>query len=225
VRRFAREQWPVSESRRLADDPRGYDPKVWRTMTRELGLAGLLVPESAGGQGFSMLELGIALEELGAELAGGPLFASACLGAATLLAVAGEGERKELLPDLAAGEAIVALAHRDGVRAVDGRLDGTQRLVLDAQNATLLLVRADDDAGVGVYAVEPTRRGWRSSLRPRSTSRAASPTFAARESPRVASAAAMRAPRSRASRCSAASRSRPSRWAARAPASIARSGT
>jgi alkylation response protein AidB-like acyl-CoA dehydrogenase len=159
VRRFAREQWPVSESRRLADDPRGYDPKVWRTMTRELGLAGLLVPESAGGQGFSMLELGIALEELGAELAGGPLFASACLGAATLLAVAGEGERKELLPDLAAGEAIVALAHRDGVRAVDGRLDGTQRLVLDAQNATLLLVRADDDAGVGVYAVEPDAPG------------------------------------------------------------------
>jgi len=159
VKRFVREQWPVSASRRLADDPRGFDPAVWRTMTRELGLAGLLVPESEGGQGFSMLELGIALEELGAELAGGPLFASACLGALTLVAVADPGERKELLPDLASGDAIVALAYREGVRAVDDRLEGTQRLVLDAQNATLLLVRADDDSGVGVYAVEPNAPG------------------------------------------------------------------
>jgi alkylation response protein AidB-like acyl-CoA dehydrogenase len=154
IRRFVRERWPVSASRRLADDPRGFDPAVWRTMTRELGLAGLLVPESAGGSGCSMLELGIALEELGAELAGGPLFASACLGATALLAVADEGEQKELLPDLASGEAIVVLAHRDGVRAVNDRLEGTQRLVLDAQNATLLLVRAVDDAGAGLYAIE-----------------------------------------------------------------------
>jgi alkylation response protein AidB-like acyl-CoA dehydrogenase len=159
VRRFARERWPVAASRRLADDPRGFDPAVWRTMTRELGLAGLLVPESAGGQGCSMLELGIALEELGAELAGGPLFASGCLGALALLAVADEGERKELLPDLASGEAIAALAHREGVRAVSDRLEGTQRLVLDAQNATLLLVRADDDSGAGVYAVEAGATG------------------------------------------------------------------
>jgi alkylation response protein AidB-like acyl-CoA dehydrogenase len=159
VRRFAREQWPVASVRRLAGDPHGFDPAVWRTMTRELGLAGLLVPEPLGGQGFSMLELGIALEELGAELAGGPLFASACLGALTLLAVADEGERKELLPDLASGDAIVALAHRDGVRAADDRLEGAQRLVLDAQNATLLLVRADDESGVGVYAVEAAASG------------------------------------------------------------------
>jgi alkylation response protein AidB-like acyl-CoA dehydrogenase len=124
IRRFVQERWPVSESRRLADDPRGFDAQVWRTMTGELGLAALLIPEAAGGQGFSMLELGIALEELGAELAGGPLFASACLGALALLAVADEGERKELLPELASGEAIVSLAYRNGVRAVDDRLAG-----------------------------------------------------------------------------------------------------
>ena len=154
VTRFAAEQWPLARSRALAETEAGYDTTVWRTMTGELGLAGLLVPEVHGGQGFTMLELGIALEALGAELAGGPLFASAVLGAGTLLELADDEAQRAWLPAIAAGDTIATLAYRDGIEARDGRLHGTQEHVLDARNAALLLVAARDVDGLGVYAVE-----------------------------------------------------------------------
>ena len=154
VERFVQEQWPITRSRELAETPSGFDPAVWRTMTGELGLAGLLVPEAEGGQGFSMLELGIALEALGAALAGGPLFASAVLGAGSLLEIATPDERRTWLPAIAEGDTIATCAHGEGIRAAEGRLDGEQRHVLDATNADLLLLAADDAEGKGLYVVE-----------------------------------------------------------------------
>ncbi len=161
VTRFAAEQWPLARSRALAESDTGYDDAVWRTMTGELGLAGLIVPEALGGQGFSMLELGIALEALGAELAGGPLFASAVLGAGTLLELASDDEQREWLPAIASGETIATLAHRDGVELRDGRLFGTQEPVLDAQNAGLLLVVAREGSGdgIGIHALDADAPG------------------------------------------------------------------
>ena len=72
LRRFGEERWSLAEVRRLLDTPEGYDRSVWKQMAEELGLQGLIVPETFGGQGFGFLELGIALEELGRQLAGGP---------------------------------------------------------------------------------------------------------------------------------------------------------
>ncbi len=154
LRRFVQERWPVAESRRLAGTDAGYEPAIWKQMAEELGLQGLAVAEAHGGQGFSLLELGIALEELGRELAGGPLFASAALAAPALANVATAEEQAELLPGLASGEVIATLAAGEGVRASGSRLHGGQRFVIDAQNADLLLVAAADDAGLRLFAVE-----------------------------------------------------------------------
>jgi len=152
LRRFAAERWPLAESRRLANLPRGFAPTVWRALATELGLAGLLVAEEHGGQGASFLELGIALEELSRQLAGGPLLA-AQLCVLALQNCATPAEQAEWLPGIARGETIAALALSAGAEFRGGRLHGAQRFVVDAQNAALLLVCARSEEGAGLFAV------------------------------------------------------------------------
>ena len=150
VRRFVEERWPIAEVRRLSETDRGFDRAVWKQMAAELGLQGLAIPEALGGQGFDFLELGIALEELGRQLAGGPFLASACLAAPAILAAASASQRAALLPALASGDAIATLAvlEPDGVtsscRCIEGRwrVTGAKVGVIDGQNADLLLVAA-----------------------------------------------------------------------------------
>jgi len=176
VRRFVAERWPVAEVRRLAGTERGFEPAVWKQLAGDLGIVGLAVPEACGGQGFSMLELSIALDELGRELAGGPFFASACLSVLALRNVATPAEQAELLPALGSGETIGALAVLDapGAPSPDAigcvtrasRLAGAKRYVIDAQNAGLLLVAAREpgsrgEDGVGLYAIDATASGVR----------------------------------------------------------------
>jgi alkylation response protein AidB-like acyl-CoA dehydrogenase len=176
VRRFVAERWPVAEVRRLAAGERGYEPAVWEQLTGGLGLTGLAVPEAHGGQGFSWLELSIALDELGRELAGGPFFATACLAVRALQHVARPEEQAALLPALASGERIATLAALDapGLARPDaiaclaegGRLSGEKRFVIDAQNAGLLLVAAREPGsagagGVALFAVEAGAPGLR----------------------------------------------------------------
>jgi alkylation response protein AidB-like acyl-CoA dehydrogenase len=171
VRRFAAERWPVAEARRLAETASGFEPAAWQQLA-ELGLLGLAVPEAEGGQGFTLLELSIALDELGRELAGGPYFATACLAVRALAHAATPSERASFLPRLASGATIATLAVLDapgaprevGVAcaARGGRLHGLKRFVIDAQNAGLLLVAArEPEGGVALYAVEAAAAGVR----------------------------------------------------------------
>jgi len=180
IRRFVAERWPIGEARRLAGTATGYDPGVWKQLAGELGLVGVAVPEEHGGQGFSMLELGIALDELGRELAGGPFFATACLAVLALRNAATAAQQAELLPGIAAGETIVTLAvadapapaHPDTISCQaqreggGSRVTGRKRFVIDGQNASLLLVAAREAGsrgaeGVGLFAVEVASEGVR----------------------------------------------------------------
>ncbi|NIH84061.1 acyl-CoA dehydrogenase family protein [Amycolatopsis granulosa] len=138
-----------------------YDLKLWRTLAADLGLAGLAVPESLGGQGASHREVAVVLEELGRSVAPVPFLGSAVLATAALLAA---GDR-ELVPRLAGGELIGALAvpltsapesgFPDGVSAnTEGALSGAVRAVADAPVADVLIVPAAGPDGPGLYAVE-----------------------------------------------------------------------
>ena len=114
VRKLTEARAPLA----CAPAPESPDPRereLWRTWTAELGLPGLVIPEEHGGAGFSRLELAIAAEELGRAVVGGPLFASAVLATEALLAAGGE-VAAEVLPALAAGTAVAALAVTEGTR-------------------------------------------------------------------------------------------------------------
>lgn len=166
LRRFVQERWSIAEVRRLSETETDTNPETWQQLAEELALPGLAIPERYGGQGFGMLELGIALEELGRELAGGPFLASS-LAALVLLDLASPAERAELLPAIASGScvaslaigedsgppeaaAIACLAEGDGPAV---RLHGHKSWVLAAPNAALLLVAARAPGSQGIDGI------------------------------------------------------------------------
>ncbi len=159
IRRFVAQRWPIAEVRRLMETQEGFDRAVWKQMAQELGLQGVAIPEAHGGQGFGFVELGIALEELGRELAGGPFLATTCLAVPVLQQLATQAQRDEWLAPIAAGELCATLAVEEAApttatRDADGwRLNGAKRFVIDAQNADLILVAARADTELGLFAV------------------------------------------------------------------------
>ena len=80
VRGVCNEYAPLETVRELEDDPTGYPAEFWKQLG-ELGLLGILIPESYGGSEQSLLEAAILYEEFGRSLAPSPHFVSAVLGA------------------------------------------------------------------------------------------------------------------------------------------------
>jgi alkylation response protein AidB-like acyl-CoA dehydrogenase len=173
VRRFFERSSAEADVRRLMATESGYDPAVWEKMATQLGLHGMAIPEEYGGAGFSFVELGVVLEEMGRALLCAPFFASVVLAAELLKAIDDEQARKDYLPGIASGETIatVALTEADGrwqpssvtTRAVPDagawRLTGAKTFVPDGASASLLLVVARTGDGVGVFAVDSDAPG------------------------------------------------------------------
>ena len=67
------------------DGDRDLQPGLWRSLSVDLGLAGLLVPEGRGGAGASAREAGVVLEELGRFVAPAPFLTSAVVATTALL--------------------------------------------------------------------------------------------------------------------------------------------
>ncbi|MEJ3746737.1 acyl-CoA dehydrogenase family protein [Actinomycetes bacterium KLBMP 9797] len=103
--------------RRLVEkDPDGH----WPRLCGEIGAAGLAIPAEYGGAGASLLESHVVLEELGRVLAPSPLLGSAVLAAQAVLLTGDAAACARLLPDIASGARIAALAWS----GADGRWDG-----------------------------------------------------------------------------------------------------
>ncbi|MEU0941278.1 acyl-CoA dehydrogenase family protein [Streptomyces canus] len=169
VRSFLAKHSDEADVRRLAADPQGHDPVVWRRMSGELGLQGLAVPEEYGGSGFGYVDLGIVFEEAGRALLGGPYFATVALAAEALLRCADEQARHDFLPGIASGETVATLAltedsgrwDEQGIGLIAApdetggwRLTGVKTYVPDGHLADLLLVAARTPGGISLLAVE-----------------------------------------------------------------------
>ena len=157
-----------ADVRAAMETPAGYDAALWRELAG-LGIAGLIVPEQYGGSGAGPVELEAVMEEAGAALLCAPLLGSSVLAAA-LLAAAGDADAgAALLPSIADGSGLVAVAitgtggrwTADGVEVTAtefaGRwtLDGVADYVIHGQNAGTLLVAARDGAGITWFTVAP----------------------------------------------------------------------
>jgi alkylation response protein AidB-like acyl-CoA dehydrogenase len=191
IRRFLEDRSPPTEVRRLMETPEGCDPAVWRQLSEELGLPAVHIPEEYGGQGFSFVELGIALEETGRALLCAPYFASTALAANAILCAATETRKKELLPGLASGETIATLAVNEPAGRWDAAsisttarpenggfaLDGVKTYVLDGCTADLIVVVArspgsQDEDGLSFFTVPGDASGLeRRALRTLDTTR------------------------------------------------------
>ncbi len=158
--RFFAERAPSGEVRKAIEGPLGYDVALWKEMAEQLGLMGVHLPESCGGQGFGFLELGIVVEEMGRVLLPGPYLSSAV----TSLAIASvAGADHPLLAGLADGSEIGALAwveagggwDAEGIATISApegdalRVTGTKTFVADGQAASFFLVAAREAGSAG----------------------------------------------------------------------------
>jgi alkylation response protein AidB-like acyl-CoA dehydrogenase len=176
---FLSAQSGVGALRRLRDEgsETGFDATLWQRMA-EMGWAGMLVSEAYDGLDFGLKGMGALFEQSGRHLVASPLLSTVVLGSSLLLRAGSEAQRREWLPSLAAGQALLALALEEGprhdprkiktsaVRTASGwQLDGEKWLVLDGHVAQRLIVVArtagkpGDEHGLSLFLVDPASAG------------------------------------------------------------------
>ena len=134
-------------------------PAFWAELGG-LGLLGLHISEEYGGSGFGLAETLVVAEQMGRYLAPGP-FVPTVMASAVLTGAGADDLRKRLLPALADGSVIGAVALGGEVRHANGAATGQAGVVISGHLADVLLVPAGDDvlviekAGGGVQAEVP----------------------------------------------------------------------
>jgi len=167
TRRWFAQRSPLSVARRLADDARGDDPRVWKELA-QLGWLGLVIPEAHGGSGLGFTHLAVLLEEAGRQVLPSPLL-PVTLAALAIERGGSDVQRARILRGIATGEMVVTLAHvePDGswhaneTRATrtDGRLSGEKHHVWAASTADVFLVPFREASATRLALVEAAADG------------------------------------------------------------------
>jgi alkylation response protein AidB-like acyl-CoA dehydrogenase len=162
VRDFLVREAPLERTcRAMEHDARGYDAALWHAFA-EMGLLGLSLPSSVGGQGLGAVELAIVLEEIGRACVPGP-YLDVALAAAVL---ADAGGQEALLGEIADGRTVVVIARHDAAfagtpgppaRLAGGRVRGQKWFVPFAGSASALVVVTPDGPALvrGPFATTP----------------------------------------------------------------------
>jgi len=152
----------------------GFGHGLWKQFA-ELGLTGILIPESQGGSGLGQVEAGLVLEEIGRNLTPSPFLATAV---ASVRALEGSAQAERWFPSILAGETVAALAidegkHHDPAKiALEAKrqgngfvLNGPKQFVVQGRSADVILVAArtggspGETDGLTLFAVEKGATG------------------------------------------------------------------
>ena len=136
----------------------GYGTGLWKQFA-ELGLTGILIPESEGGAGLGAVEAGLVLEEIGRNLTPSPFLTTAV---AAVRALEGSAQAKRWFPGILAGETVAALAVEEGRHhdpegvALEAKrqgngfvLNGAKQFVVHGNSADVILVAARTAGSAG----------------------------------------------------------------------------
>jgi alkylation response protein AidB-like acyl-CoA dehydrogenase len=153
VDRFIAGTYDADHRRRVASDPLGFSPEIWKQFA-ELGWLALPIDEAYGGLGAGAVETGILMEAFGRGLVAEPYLATVVIGAALISECGSEPRKQAILPKVADGSLYLAFAHSERAarfdlahvvtaarRVPDGwRLDGHKTAVLDGNAAGQIIV-------------------------------------------------------------------------------------
>ena len=170
VRAFLEAKSSEEAVREQMETDNGVDDAVWAQMGEQMGLQGLHIPEEFGGSGYSYVELGIVLEEMGRSLLCAPFFSTVVLAANALILSGDDAAKQAHLPGIAAGTTKATVAFTEpngkwdesGIEATadtDGKITGTKSFVLDGNTADLIIVAAKTAAGTSLFAVDGNAAG------------------------------------------------------------------
>ena len=184
LRRYLAKGYSLAARRQSIAAANGYSDEHWQAFA-DMGLLALNVPEAHGGlaagAGGNPLDTLVVMRELGRGLAVEPFWMSAVVCANAIALAGSEAQQAALLPALADGSSVFALAALEpggrydpqhvattATAAGDGyRLTGRKAVVLHGAQASHLLVSARvsgsvaSAAGVALFVVERGAHGLR----------------------------------------------------------------
>jgi len=173
VAEFLAKECPYDHVKELEDSDIGYSPQLWKKMA-QLGWMETCIPEEYGGYYETLLDMMIILEEMGKKAFPSPFFSTVVQCGLTILSGGSEKQKKELLPKIASGKLIMALAQLESEGSYlasgitmpaepsgDGyALNGSKLFVQEANVADKLIVAARaGDAGVTLFLVDAKAPG------------------------------------------------------------------
>ena len=156
----------------------GWSRALW-SQYAELGLLGLPFAEAHGGFGGGGVETMLVMEAFGRTLALEPYLATIVLAGTALRLAGNDTQQSTLLPQVAAGEKLLAFAHGErqarydlpdvltkATRKGEGWIiDGSKSVVLHGDSADALIVSArtggdrNDTAGITLFLVDGSANG------------------------------------------------------------------
>ncbi|MDF1685774.1 MAG: alkylation response protein AidB-like acyl-CoA dehydrogenase [Parvibaculaceae bacterium] len=160
VGRFLETACPLDVVRAVAEKGALQSDDVWRGLV-DLGVPGMMLPETYGGMAFGVLEAALVSEMMGRHVAAVP-FIGACVMGPLAIARGGSDALKEAwLPKIAAGDVRVGVAFSEhtgaredaGIKVEGGRLSGRSLFVIDGGGADIFVV-ADTQGGLHLIEAE-----------------------------------------------------------------------
>jgi len=178
LRRFLAKDYSFEQRKTLLRNEDGFSRQAWATYA-ELGLLALPFPESCGGLDGTAVDTYLVMRNLGRGLALEPYLATVVLCGSLLRDFATAQQKLDMLPAIAAGESMLALAHYEPqarhnesriaartTETADGWvLNGHKCAVLHAGGADHVLVSArhegeeDDEEGVSLFLLPRNSAG------------------------------------------------------------------
>jgi len=165
AREFFSAVCPIAEVRRLMETPTAYDAAQWQKMALQ-GWTGIIFDEEYGGLGLGLVEMAVALEEMGRVLLPGP-YLSTVLAGVTIDAAGNRDQKQRFLSRISLGEARATLAlletsaswdpaevQLDARPTLEGfALNGRKMFVPDAAAADFLVCAARSGPDLGLFIV------------------------------------------------------------------------
>jgi pimeloyl-CoA dehydrogenase small subunit len=178
VERLLADRYGFEQRTGYMKEPGGFSRVLWKQYA-DLGLLALPFAEEDGGIGAGPVEIMIVMEELGRALVLEPYLATVVLAGGVLRHSASKAQRAALVPKIADGSFILALAHserqsrydladvtttakRDGAGYV---LDGAKGIVLHGDSADQFVVSARvagkqrDRDGIALFLIDAKSKG------------------------------------------------------------------
>ncbi len=172
LRRFYAKDYAFEHRRALAKSADGFDHAAWKTFA-DFGILALPFHEDFGGLNGTAVDTMLVMEMLGRGLSLEPYVSTVVLCGGLIRDAGSATQKGELLPGIAGGELMLALAHNEagGRYALDyvattaktsegsWHLDGAKAVVLGGPSANKLIVSARDDNGLSLFLVDATAPG------------------------------------------------------------------
>jgi len=166
AREFFSAECPIGEVRRLMETGTAADAALWQKMAHQ-GWTGIVFGEEYGGLGLGLVEMAVALEEMGRALLPGPYLSTVLLAGVAIDAAGNRAQKQKYLSRISLGEAhgTLALLEADArwepeavrMQAFPTRsgfaLNGRKMFVPDAGVADFLVCAARRGDDLGLFVV------------------------------------------------------------------------